>query len=94
VVEGFGSSPSAGNALAADDWKEIPPPKGCDHDHCEFCWETFESPAAIAGGRESDAISEGYATVDDDRPGWICDRCFEDFKDEFGWTVRGTEQGS
>jgi hypothetical protein len=43
-------------------------------------------------GTPSEIRVEGYATVDmPDRPDhyfWICKRCFEDFKDKFGWRVR------
>lgn len=50
-----------------------------DHDHCEFCWAKFmvdEYP---------DVLHQGYATQDDYR--WICEKCFEEFKDMFGWLV-------
>ncbi len=45
-----------------------------DHDHCEFCWEKFE-----------DGKDEGYCTLDYYH--WICEGCFEDFKDMFEWEV-------
>ena len=51
-----------------------------DHDHCEFCWEKFSEKLNKA------VLSEGYATEDNYR--WICIRCFEDFKDLFGWNIR------
>ena len=57
-----------------------------DHDHCEFCDVKFT--AADVGTRE-DVLTEGYATTDDHAHGaeyhWVCDRCFRDFADEFGW---------
>lgn len=68
-----------------------------DHDHCSFCWARFAeagatSPMAPEPGTPSEIRVEGYATVDmPDRPDhyfWICKRCFEDFKDKFGWRVR------
>ena len=49
------------------------------HDHCAFCWATFmveDYP---------DVLHQGYATDDDYH--WICEKCFSDFKDMFGWTV-------
>ncbi len=46
-----------------------------DHDHCEFCWAKFMVEDY------SDVLHEGYATEDDYR--WICESCFEDFKDMF-----------
>ena len=49
--------------------------QGWDHDHCEFCGVKFSLDAA-------DALQIGYATSDSYR--WICDTCFEDFKDMFG----------
>jgi hypothetical protein len=51
--------------------------EGWDHDHCEFCGVIFSE---AEGGMKS-----GYAT--DDRYRWICVPCFEDFREEFGWTV-------
>jgi hypothetical protein len=44
-----------------------------DHDHCEFCWAKFSD--------ESDDLKAGYTTEDDYR--WICDKCFDDFKEMF-----------
>ena len=50
---------------------------GCDHDHCEFCLKKFrESPIDTVH-------NEGYATEDNYR--WIYKKCFEYFKDMFGW---------
>ena len=48
-----------------------------DHDHCEFCGAKFmveDTP---------DALHEGYAT--EDRYHWVCENCFEDFKERFQW---------
>jgi hypothetical protein len=53
-----------------------------DHDHCEFCWEPFVEN----GGR--DELCEGFTTPTEDR--WICPRCFEDFKQQFGWEAQLT----
>jgi hypothetical protein len=49
-----------------------------DHDHCEFCGAKFSLEA-------SEALQVGYATSDNYR--WVCDGCFHDFKDKFGWKV-------
>jgi hypothetical protein len=49
-----------------------------DHDHCDFCGETFSL-------KDPQAIREGYSTVDEYH--WICPSCFEDFKTRFRWTV-------
>lgn len=50
---------------------------GWDHDHCEFCGRKF---SLVAGD-----LNEGYATPD--RYRWVCQDCFEDFREEFGWQV-------
>jgi hypothetical protein len=55
--------------------------KDWDHDHCEFCGAKF-----MVTDRPG-VLHEGYATEDDYR--WICPKCFEDFKDMFGWKVTG-----
>ena len=50
-----------------------------DHDHCEFCMERFsENPRDL---------HEGYCTLDCYY--WICDECFNDFKDDFKWHIIG-----
>ena len=52
---------------------------GWDHDHCEFCWETF----AQEGTPRS--LAEGFATEDGYH--WICRSCFDDFRERFGWSL-------
>jgi hypothetical protein len=50
-----------------------------DHDHCAFCWAKFmveDYP---------NVLHQGYATADDYH--WICEQCFEDFKDMFRWNA-------
>jgi hypothetical protein len=44
-----------------------------DHDHCAFCWKKFP-----------DEATEGYCTLDGHH--WVCETCFDDFKDSFHWT--------
>jgi hypothetical protein len=57
--------------------------EGWDHDHCEFCWVHFcDDPLD-----EPDTQVEGYVTEDDCH--WICRSCFDDFKDRFGFHLRG-----
>lgn len=51
-----------------------------DHDHCEFCWAKFTE----SGG--PDSLHDGYTTDDGYR--WICSQCFEDFKDQFHFSVK------
>ena len=61
-------------------WKKYKPYRDTwDHDHCSFCWVAF----GLEGG--GDALAEGYATEDDYH--WICEKCFEDFKDMFHWRI-------
>ena len=48
-----------------------------DHAHCAFCWEKF--------GKEEDMAQVGYRVVDG--PWWVCESCFEDFKERFEWIV-------
>jgi hypothetical protein len=50
-----------------------------DHDHCDFCGETFSL------SNEPGALKQGYATQDDYH--WVCPACFQDFKDLFEWQV-------
>ena len=50
------------------------------HEHCSFCWEkalTYE-PATF------------YCT--EDMHDWICEKCFQDFKEQFCWQVRPAEE--
>lgn len=51
-----------------------------DHDHCEFCFAKFAEADCIP-----DALHVGYATLDGYR--WICQQCFDDFRQRFEWTV-------
>ena len=48
-----------------------------DHEHCEFCWEKF--------GEENGALHIGYCTCD--RYRWICEQCYNDFKELFNWEL-------
>ncbi len=51
-----------------------------EHDHCEFCSATISE-------LEND-LNEGYATDDDYH--WICETCYQDFKERFQWKLRNT----
>ncbi|HBG42116.1 MAG TPA: hypothetical protein DDW85_12025 [Porphyromonadaceae bacterium] len=48
-----------------------------DHDHCEFCGAKFSL-------KEGD-LHKGYSTKDGYH--WICNKCFNDFKNEFKWEL-------
>lgn len=60
-----------------------PPSKDWDHEHCEFCWAKLMPKGATD---DPSVLGSGYVT-DADR--WVCDRCFADFRDKFGWTIKG-----
>ena len=47
------------------------------HTHCDFCWAKFST-------YEED-LKWGYTTYDERF--WICEECFNDFKDRFQWEV-------
>lgn len=49
-----------------------------EHDHCEFC------SAKIS--QDSSDIKQAYST--DDNYHWVCQSCFKDFKEEFGWSIK------
>lgn len=51
-------------------------PKGTDwdHDHCSFCLEKYESGEHM-----------GYCTLDERY--WICESCYEGFREMFKWMV-------
>lgn len=49
-----------------------------DHDHCEFCMAKF--------GKGNDDLKQGYSTEDGSI--WICDTCYDDFKEQFKWKVK------
>ena len=68
-----------GRRLRRSRWWPYRP--GWDHDHCEFCWADF-------GAAKSDHIEfdGGYVTAEDNYH-WICTPCFEDFHEQFEWTV-------
>jgi hypothetical protein len=52
-----------------------------DHHHCEFCAAKFMVNAGEG------TLIEGYSTIDSYR--WVCQECFSDFVDPFGWHVQG-----
>jgi len=49
-----------------------------DHEHCEFCWEKFMET-------NPETLHYGYTTEDNRH--WICQDCYEDFKDMFQWIL-------
>jgi hypothetical protein len=69
-----------GRHLVLQQWR--PYREGWDHDHCAFCQRHISLPL---GTDDEDAVDRGYAT--DDRYHWICESCFADFREQFGWTA-------
>ena len=57
--------------------KKFIPIGQCDHAHCAFCWEKF--------GQDDNWLSIGYCTYDGHH--WICEQCYQDFKEKFEWNV-------
>ena len=53
--------------------------EGCDHTHCEFCWCKFMEIKSSDG----DICRDGYKSENGGY--WICNKCFNDFKDRFNW---------
>ncbi|MBE5811505.1 MAG: hypothetical protein E7318_11320 [Clostridiales bacterium] len=49
-----------------------------DHDHCAFCWDKF--------AEYNGCLQEGYCTEAGNN--WICEACFNDFRERFGWRVK------
>ena len=58
------------------------PSKQWDHDHCAFCQLHISVPPPPDN---EDAVESGWATEDGYH--WVCEACFADFRDQFGWTV-------
>ena len=52
-----------------------------EHEHCIFCWHKFMEDCIDV----IDCSIFGYLTLDNKY--WICDKCFEDFKELFKWDI-------
>ena len=67
----------AGRSLRFARW--TPYRLGWDHDHCDFC------SAEISDDQTGHAdFNEAWVTADDDYT-WVCPKCFNDFRERFGW---------
>lgn len=55
----------------------------CDHHHCEFCMVKFMA------ANYPEVLHQGYTTPDGCC--WICERCFEDFREMFEWQLMPDE---
>jgi hypothetical protein len=67
-----------------------------EHEHCEFCWAKFMDADFSPEHRKfiednPDVLTEGYTTTAEHPQGadiyWVCDACFNDFKERFRWRV-------
>jgi len=56
-----------------------PQRRGSEHDCCQFCWKRFKSKP------QHNFLHEGFVTRD---RRWICENCYEDFKDIFDWRLQ------
>jgi hypothetical protein len=71
--------------------------EGREHDHCEFCWAKFMDATFSEEHRtfieeHPDIRTAGYSTLGtgpegDDSYRWICEDCFNDFREQFAWRV-------
>lgn len=55
--------------------KYFPYKEGWEHDHCAFCSERITEKTSVA-----------YSTTDGYH--WICEECYNDFKEMFGWIIK------
>jgi hypothetical protein len=66
-------------------WEDYTAPsESWDHDHCAFCWQKFmelDRPEVERSGYVTDTAVQEW---------WVCRRCFEDFREQFGWQVEGS----
>ena len=58
-------------------YEKFKPVGDWDHEHCEFCWEKISE-------YEGDEHC-GYHVLESDA--WICESCFNDFREKFGFIV-------
>lgn len=50
-----------------------------DHEHCSFCWAKFSE--------DSEDLHYGYVAMYNDDDYWICETCYQDFKEMFEWKL-------
>lgn len=86
--------------IEKDDWRLDPYPKelegktfrlkkfvqseNLDHADCFFCWKTFFTDMVT-----NHYALQGYVTycAEWDQEVWVCEECFADFRELFGWKV-------
>lgn len=98
VVQSHDPSPPSDGIFSTpgsvDDWEESEPGHPDDHAHCEFCGAKFMDPGFSSAHRDfvdkhPEVLTEGYVGGGaDGEDRWICDQCFDDFRDEFGWSLK------
>ena len=49
-----------------------------EHEHCSFCFDKFSK--SIEG-----SLTCGYCTLNEYY--WICEKCYNDFINEFSWEI-------
>ncbi len=54
-----------------------------DFDQCEFCWTVFDKD-------KRHPLNAYFEPV---RKVWICEKCYNDFKTHFHWTVEEISEG-
>ena len=64
--------------------KKFVPHGNWDHEHCEFCWKKFYTKII-----SDHCALQGYVTycAEWEREVWVCEECFADFRELFGWKV-------
>lgn len=57
-----------------------------DHDHCELCFKRFSYTV-------DNDLKQGYAYYNEltNQTNWICEKCFNDFKEELGLKIKLTQ---
>ncbi len=53
-----------------------------EHDQCDFCWALFDK----------DKENPSYAYYSPDEKVWVCEECYNDFKEHFNWIVEECEK--
>jgi len=52
-----------------------------NHAHCELCMDTIDASTCLA-----------YCTEDFKK--WVCEGCYQDFKETFGWVLLEKPEGT
>ncbi|MBP5592884.1 MAG: hypothetical protein J6X75_01735 [Clostridia bacterium] len=64
------------------EWKTFVSTKTNDHEHCCFCWIKITDLMML----NEACVRSGYVTTTKcGQENWICERCFNDFKNTFNF---------